>query len=85
MTWPFHLFGIASTGRRWRIKGLVRMATFKIGSQVWLVVDKTGKLQVTSTQNQDNLDEKALIQELILAGFREHAYYLGYQYRRKIT
>jgi superoxide dismutase len=35
---------------------------------VWLVVDKSGKLQVTSTQNQDNpLMKKLLFQEPILA------------------
>jgi Fe-Mn family superoxide dismutase len=51
-----------------------------------LVVDKSGKLQVTSTQNQDNpLMKNALIPGTpILVGW-EHAYYLGYQYRRKIT
>jgi hypothetical protein len=42
-----------------------------------LVVDKSGKLQVTSTQNQDNLDENALVQGLNFGfGFMEHAYYL---------
>jgi Fe-Mn family superoxide dismutase len=37
---------------------------------VWLVVDKSGKLQVTSTQNQDNpLMKKLLFQEPILLWF----------------
>jgi Fe-Mn family superoxide dismutase len=63
MTWPFHLFGIASTGRRWTYQRFGSYeATFKIGSAwVWLVVDKTGKLQVTSTQNQDNPLMKKLL------------------------
>jgi Fe-Mn family superoxide dismutase len=63
-------------------------ATKQFGSAwVWLVVDKSGKLQVTSTQNQDNpLMKNALIPGTpILLGSVEHAYYLGYQYRRKIT
>jgi Fe-Mn family superoxide dismutase len=62
-------------------------ATKQFGSAwVWLVVDKSGKLQVTSTQNQDNpLMKNALIPGTpILLWFMEHAYYL-YQYRRKIT
>jgi Fe-Mn family superoxide dismutase len=52
--------------------------------RVWLVVDKSGKLQVTSTQNQDNPLMKLLFQELPFGSWIwEHAYYLGYQYRRK--
>ncbi|GIZ07501.1 superoxide dismutase [Flavobacterium sp. UMI-01] len=53
---------------------------------VWLVVDKSGKLQVTSTQNQDNpLMRNATIQgtPIIALDLWEHAYYLGYQYRRR--
>lgn len=52
----------------------------------WLIVDKSGKLQVTSTPNQDN----PLMPRMEIAGtpilaldLWEHAYYLGYQYKRK--
>ena len=62
-------------------------ATKQFGSAwVWLVVDKSGKLQVTSTQNQDNpLMKNALIPgtPILALDLWEHAYYLGYQYRRK--
>ncbi|WP_418263308.1 superoxide dismutase [Flavobacterium faecale] len=53
---------------------------------VWLVVDKGGKLQITSTQNQDNpLMRNAIVQgtPIIALDLWEHAYYLGYQYRRR--
>lgn len=53
---------------------------------VWLVVDTTGKLQVTSTQNQDNpLMKNALIPgtPILALDLWEHAYYLDYQYKRK--
>jgi Fe-Mn family superoxide dismutase len=52
----------------------------------WLVVDKSGKLQVTSTPNQDNpLMPKQTIsgKPLLALDVWEHAYYLGYQYKRK--
>ena len=52
----------------------------------WLVVDKTGKLQVTSTPNQDNpLMPKQTISgtPILTLDVWEHAYYLGYQYKRK--
>ncbi|MFV8342734.1 superoxide dismutase [Flavobacterium sp. XS2P39] len=62
-------------------------ATKQFGSGwVWLVVDKTGKLQVTSTPNQDNpLMQSALIPgtPILALDVWEHAYYLDYQYRRK--
>lgn len=52
----------------------------------WLIVDRTGKLQVTNTPNQDN----PLMPQAAVAGTPilnldvwEHAYYLNYQYRRK--
>jgi Fe-Mn family superoxide dismutase len=53
---------------------------------VWLVVDQYGKLQVTSTQNQDNpLMRNALIpgKPILALDVWEHAYYLDYQYKRK--
>lgn len=52
----------------------------------WLVVDKTGKLQVTSTPNQDNplMPQQTISGTPILAlDVWEHAYYLNYQYKRK--
>lgn len=52
----------------------------------WLVVDKTGTLQVTSTPNQDNplMPKQAINGTPILAiDVWEHAYYLTYQNRRK--
>ena len=62
-------------------------ATKQFGSGwAWLVTDKAGKLQITSTQNQDNpLMPNATIKgTLILAlDVWEHAYYLNYQYKRK--
>ncbi len=63
-------------------------ATKQFGSGwVWLVVDNAGKLQVTSTQNQDNpLMKNALIPgtPILALDVWEHAYYLDYQYKRKI-
>jgi Fe-Mn family superoxide dismutase len=53
---------------------------------IWLVVDKAGELQVTSTQNQDNpLMRNALIpgKPILALDVWEHAYYLDYQYKRK--
>ena len=53
---------------------------------VWLVVDRSGELQITSTQNQDNpLMANALIKgkPILALDIWEHAYYLDYQYKRK--
>nr|WP_315141212.1 superoxide dismutase [uncultured Flavobacterium sp.] len=62
-------------------------ATTQFGSGwAWLVVDRSGKLQVTSTQNQDNqLMRNAIIQgtTILALDVWEHAYYLDYQYKRK--
>jgi Fe-Mn family superoxide dismutase len=55
-------------------------------SWTWLVVDKYGKLKITSSQNQDNpLMKNALVPgtPILALDLWEHAYYLGYQYRRK--
>lgn len=52
----------------------------------WLVTDKAGKLQITSTQNQDNpLMPNATIKgtPILALDVWEHAYYLNYQYKRK--
>lgn len=52
----------------------------------FLIVDKTGKLIISSTQNQDNpLMRNALVKgtPILAIDLWEHAYYLGYQYRRK--
>lgn len=62
-------------------------ATKQFGSAwVWLIVDKSGKLKITNSQNQDNplMRNAALPGTPILAlDLWEHAYYLGHQYRRK--
>ncbi|MFN8274017.1 MAG: superoxide dismutase [Flavobacteriaceae bacterium] len=52
----------------------------------WLVTDANGKLQVTSTANQDNpLMSNATIKgtPILCLDVWEHAYYLNYQYKRK--
>ena len=62
-------------------------ATKQFGSGwAWLIVDKAGKLQVTSTPNQDNpLMPRALVAgtPILAIDVWEHAYYLNYQNKRK--
>lgn len=63
------------------------VATKQFGSGwAWLITDKAGKLQITSSQNQDNpLMPNAEIKgtPILALDVWEHAYYLGYQYKRK--
>lgn len=52
----------------------------------WLILDKSGNLQITNTNNQDNpLMPKQPISgtPLLNIDVWEHAYYLDYQYKRK--
>ncbi|TBX70342.1 superoxide dismutase [Flavobacterium silvisoli] len=52
----------------------------------WLVVDKNGKLSVTSTPNQDNpLMPKQTVSgtPILNLDVWEHAYYLDYRYKRR--
>ncbi|MGM5631467.1 superoxide dismutase [Apibacter raozihei] len=63
-----------------------KAAASRFGSGwAWLIVDKDGKLKVTSTANQDNpLMDIADLKGVPVLGLDvwEHAYYLSYQNRR---
>ena len=57
-------------------------ATKRFGSGwAWLIIDKDGKLQITSTANQDSPLMDA-VYPLLGIDVWEHAYYLKYQNRR---
>jgi Fe-Mn family superoxide dismutase len=62
-------------------------ATKQFGSGwVWLIVDRSGNLQVTNTQNQDNpMMRNAVVpgKPILALDLWEHAFYLDYQYKRK--
>jgi Fe-Mn family superoxide dismutase len=61
---------------------VTKAATGRFGSGwAWLVVDSGGKLQVTSTPNQDNPVSDGL-KPILGLDVWEHAYYLKYQNRR---
>ncbi len=84
---------------RWRMQSILRLVHFdefktkfaaagvgRFGSGwAWLIVDGSGKLQITSTPNQDNpLMDVAEVKGKPVLGLDvwEHAYYLNYQNRR---
>ncbi len=48
----------------------------------WLVVDKTGKLDIISTPNQDTPLEQSVRRVVLGVDVWEHAYYLKYQNKR---
>ena len=53
---------------------------------IWLVVTKTGKLEIVTTNNQDNpimADAKVKGRPILCLDLWEHAYYLQYQHNRK--
>lgn len=59
-----------------------KAGTTRFGSGwAWLVVDNAGKLQVTSTPNQDNPISDGL-KPILGVDVWEHAYYLKYQNKR---
>ena len=60
----------------------VRAGRGRFGSGwAWLVVDKSGKLAITSTANQDSPISEGL-RPILTVDVWEHAYYLHYQNRR---
>ena len=67
-------------------KQLVDAGLARFGSGfAWLIVNKTGNLEVISTPNQNNplmADEPKTGQPLMAIDVWEHAYYLHYQNRR---
>jgi superoxide dismutase, Fe-Mn family len=61
---------------------LVKAGLGRFGSGwAWLVVDKAGKLAITSTANQDSPISEGL-RPVLTVDVWEHAYYLKYQNRR---
>lgn len=49
---------------------------------VWLIVNKAGKLEITSTANQDSPIMDGSGKPVLICDVWEHAYYLKYQNRR---
>lgn len=71
-TWGFEKFKDAFT----------QTAATQFGSGWgWLVIDENGKLQVTSTSNQDSPLSKGM-KPILAVDVWEHAYYLKYQNKR---
>ena len=64
-------------------KEMTEAALNRFGSGwAWLIVEKTGKLKIVSSPNQDNTLMDASGTPILGIDVWEHAYYLKYQNRR---